>query len=46
MLNKERILKAPRHKELIIRESPRGYQLISLQKHYMIEENGKIYKKL
>ena len=44
--DKERLLKAAREKQsVIIREPSQGYKLISLRKHYMPEESGKIYSK-
>ena len=43
--DKERILNGAREKELIIKELPKRYQLIYLQKQYRTEESGKIYSK-
>ena len=39
---KERILKAAKEQELTTREPPKGYQLISLQKHCRPEGSSKI----
>ena len=43
--DKERILKAAREKQLITREPPAGYQLVSLQKCCSPEGSGKICSK-